>query len=236
MNLREFYKSHYALEVTRKADLTAALSLPAGVLSVLIGALVVMTKELHLPLSSSELVQLCAVILSSCACVFSVYFLFRSLFNYTYGYAPTPLELKKYKEELTTFHQSNRLTIEEASALAETETLEYIDTQYAINADRNSKNNDIKSSYLHRANGLIISAVTFAAIAGVAYVVNSISSPQSVQKFELINLKELKTMTEPANASSLPPAQPRPEPPPSRVIKEDKGPPKPPPPKPKPPR
>lgn len=124
MNLREFYKSHYALEGARKTDLTSALALPVGVLSVLVGALIVMAKELHLPLQFGEQVQLAAVMLSAIACAFSGYLLFRSLFNYDYAYAPTPQELKKYNEQLFAFHQSNGHSIVEARAMAESETLD----------------------------------------------------------------------------------------------------------------
>lgn len=237
MSLRKFYKSHYVLEVTRKTDLTAALSLPVGILSLVVGALVVMAKELHFPLNVGEQVQLVVIVISAFACTMSGYFLFRSLYNYEYGYAPTPLQLKEYKESLVKFHQSNGHSQLVANNLAETETLDYIDAEYAKNADRNATNNDVKSAFLHRANGAIIAAGLCGAIAGVAYVFNSISSPQPIQKIELINLKEVHAM--PGNnaiqaatsPTTTPPPQPlqRPAPPPSRVIKEDRNPPKPPP-------
>lgn len=236
MSLREFYKSHYALEVTRKTDLTAALSLPAGLLTLLVGALVAMAKELHLPLGVVEQIQLVAIVLSGCACASAGYLLFRSLHNYEYGYAPTPLQLREYKEKLTEFHQSGGLPLPEAIKLAETEALNYIDAEYAKNADRNATNNDIKSAFLHRSNKAIIAAVLFGAIAGIAYVINSVFSPQPVQKIEVINLKEVHLMPDKIliqAASSPTPTPPppvqRPEPPPSRVIKEDRNPPKPPP-------
>ena len=235
--LSEFYKSQYALEITRKTDLTAALALPAGVLSVLVGALVVMAKELHIPFNTPESLQAASILLSAAACLFSGYFLFRSLFNFAYGYVPTALEVKLYRDKLVAFHQSNGHSRSDAEQLAEVETLEYVDGEYAVNTDRNSKNNDFKSAYLHRANGAIIAAVLAAVVAGGAYVYNSVSSPPPIQKVEFVNIKELKAMTPHASiqaASAPPPPAPppatRPEPPPSRVIKEDRNPPKPPPP------
>lgn len=236
MSLREFYKSQYATEAARKTELTAALSLPVGVLSVLVGGLVVMSKELHLPFSIGEHVQFAAIALSAFACACAGYFLFRSLYNFAYGYSPTALELKNYKEKLVAFHRSDGQPESEANQIAEAETLKYIDGEYAKNTDRNSKNNDIKSSYLHRANGSIIAAVAFAAVACIAYVFNSVSSPKPIQRIELVNPKEVTTMpvdppVQPTTPTSPPPVTTpvtRPAPPPSRVIKEDKGPQKPP--------
>lgn len=235
--LSEFYKSHYALEITRKTDLTAALALPAGVLTVLVGALVVMAKELHVPFNVPESVQAASILLSAAASVFAGYFLFRSLFNFAYGYVPTALEVKLYRDKLVTFHQTNGHSRTDAEQLAESETLAYVDEEYAVNTDRNSKNNDFKSAYLHRANGAIIAAVLAAVAAGVSFVYNSVSSPPPVLKVEFVNIKELRAMPPHASipaAPTPPPPAPtpatRPEPPPSRVIKEDRSPPKPPPP------
>jgi len=237
MSVREFYKTHYALEVARKTNLTAALSLPVGVVSGIAGALVIMAKEAHAPLSVGDLVELGAIALSAIACSLSGYFLFRSLYNFTYGYTPTPLQLKKYKDQLAAFHASAGRPQAEANELAEAETLDYIDTEYAKNADRNAKNNDIKSSYLHRANGAMIAAVGFGAVAGVVYVFNSVSSPRSIQKVELVNFQEHPAMAGKPPAPQPPPAK-RPEPPPSRLIKEGnvapEAPPTPPPPAPTP--
>lgn len=234
MSLREFYKSHYELELTRKTDLTAALAVPVGILSLLVGALVVMAKELHTPFSLSEKLLCVAIALSAIASLVSTYFLFRSLYNFAYGYIATPLEIQQYQAGLTSFHEGSGQLLPEAKRLSEEETLEYVDSEYAKYADRNAKNNDIKSTFLHQANGAMIAAVICAGAAGGAYVFNSLSSPAPVPKVEVVNLREVSRMpdTQPLQTATAPTPPPvtRPAPPPGRVVKEDQRPPRPPPP------
>jgi hypothetical protein len=234
--LRDFYKSHYDLELVRKTDLTAALSIPVGVLSLLVGALVILAKELHFPLSSAETVQAVSLALSAAASVASGYFLFRSLYDFAYGYVATPLEVRVYQVKLAAFHEAG-LAEPDAKRLAEEETLDYIDSEYAKYADRNSRNNDIKSTYLHRANGAMVTAVFCAVVGAGAYIWNSIGSPAPIPKVEVINMKgpivpptsiQAATAPTPAPAPSSPPAVERPSPPPGRVIREDHRPQRPP--------
>ena len=234
MTLREFYKCHYERELTRKTELTAALSIPVGIVSLLVGSLLVMAKELRLPHAQLELVQGAAIALSALASLASTYFLIRSLHNFAYGYVATPLEIQQYQASLTAFHESEGMASPDAKKLAEEETLEYVDSEYAKYADRNAKNNDIKSTFLHQANSAMIAAVLFAAVAGGVYVFNSISSPLPVPKVEVVNLKEVSPMLQPQplQAVTAPPPPPppavRPEPPPGRIVREDHRPPRPP--------
>lgn len=239
MSLREFYKDHYERELTRKTELTAALSIPVGIVSVLVGALVVMAKELHLPLSSLEVLQGTAIGLAALASLVSTYFLVRSLYNFAYGYVATPLEIQQYQTRLTAFHEGQGMLLPDAKALADEETLEYVDGEYAKYAERNAKNNDIKSTFLHQANGAMIVAVLCAAVAGGAHVFTSLTSPAAISKIELVNLKEvpvshvqpIQAATAPSAPSPPPPPPPpavRPEPPPGRIVREDHRPPRPP--------
>ncbi len=235
MSLRDFYRSHYEREMVRKTDLTTALSIPVGVLSLLVGALVLMAKELHFPLGDAEQVLRIAISVSALASLVSGYFLFRSLYNFAYGYVATPLEIQDYKVKLAAYHEASGLSAFEAKRTAEDETLEYIDDEYAKYADRNSKNNDIKSTYLHQANGAMIGAVLFGVVAGGAYIGNSLSAAPPPTKTEITNLPEIVKMIQAQQAATTPTPPPpppppavRPNPPPGRVIKEDERPPRPP--------
>lgn len=232
MTIREFYKSHYDLELTRKTDITAALAVPIGILSVLLGGLIVMAKELHVPLSSAEEILAIGILLSALALSVSAYFLIRSLFNFSYGYIATPLEILKYQEGLVAFHEGAGMSTPDAKELAEEETLDYIGAEYAKYADRNSKNNDIKSTYLHRANGAMIAAVVCGGAAGAVYVYNSMKVAAPVPKVEVINLKEAMPMipNPSIQAATTPPPPPpvRPTAPPGRIVREHQVPPRPP--------
>jgi hypothetical protein len=232
MTLQDFYKDHYTLEVTRRHELTSALAIPFGVLSLLLGALVVIAKEIHIPLDDWKVIQLAAVVASLVAVSATTYFLFRSYFNYEYGYVPTPLEIKSYRDGLVAYYVSTGLTKDVAIKTAEDETLEYIDSEYATHTHRNTANNDKKSAFLHRANGALILSVVITVVAGALYLARSIVSPAEVQKIEVINLKEAAMATSSSNQkngtqqqptqqqTTTPPAPAKPSPPPGRVIKE----------------
>lgn len=236
MDLRDFYKEHYALEVARRHELTGALTLPLGVLSLLVGGLVVIAKEIHAPLDGWKIFQLIALTASFIAVATTTYFLIRSYFNYAYGYVPTPKEIRDYREKLVAYYVSMRLSNDAASKKADKETLEYIDTEYATHAHRNIQNNDTKSAYLHKANGALILSMIFTVAAGLPHLAGSIAAPPAVQKIEVVNVKEAVMTNSSGNSSNSQqqntqqqttqqqtttgPAQEKPLPPPGRVIKE----------------
>jgi hypothetical protein len=238
-SLREHYKAQYDQELARKAELTSSLSLPVGVLTILMGGLVVMAKELHAPLANGDAAQLVALSISAVVALIVSYLLFRSYYNYTYGYLATPVEMDAYYEKLVAFHMASGQSERDARRLAEDETLKYIATEYSKYADRNAKNNDIKSSYLHQANGAMVAALVLGATAAGINIAGAVSSAAPTPRVEVVNLKELTSMQSqtPVQAATSPPSSPpppapspptRPEPPPGRLIKEDHRPPKPP--------
>lgn len=232
MTLQDFYKDHYKLEVTRRHELTSALAIPLGVLSLLLGALVVVAKEIHVPLDDWKIIQLAAIVASFVCLSATTYFLFRSYFNYEYGYVPTPLEIKSYRDGLVAYYVATGLSNDVAIKTAEDETFEHIDSEYATHTHRNTANNDRKSAFLYRANGALILSVVFTVVAGGPYLVRSIVSPSEVQKIEVINLKEAIMATSSSNhkngtqqqptqqQTTTQPAPVKPAPPPGRVIKE----------------
>lgn len=239
-SLGEFYKSSYDFEAKRRTEHASALSLPVGVLTIMIGALVVMAKEMHLPLNVMEQIQLVMIVVSICAGGRVAYFLLRSMFNFEYAYAPTPVEIRDYSHKLKNFHRASGKSEDEAINLAIAESLDYVDGEYAKNADRNGKNNDVKSAFLHKAMEALIVAIVLVSFAGFVHVVDVVDSPRRIQKIELVTCKEVgavqknapvQTMTTPSTppVQPPPPAPERPTPPPSRVIKEDRTPPRPPP-------
>ena len=58
MDFRKFNKEHYFFEVNRRHQLTCALAIPIGVLTVLGGALLVIARDLEVPLGTLEIIQL----------------------------------------------------------------------------------------------------------------------------------------------------------------------------------
>ncbi|MGB4765335.1 MAG: hypothetical protein WBH09_00315 [Rugosibacter sp.] len=225
MDIRDYYKEHYFLEATRKGELTNALSLPLGILSLLIGGLTVVAKEIHLPLNNVSVLLLALIAAAAIFILRAVYFLIRSYYNYEYGHVPTPLEIKTYKEGLIAYYVSLGDSTEDAIKKADSEALQHIDSEYAAHADRNAKNNNRKSSFIHNANSSIIGAIIFTFAVGSTHIVTSIRTASGAQKVEIVNLKEI-TMAEPTNnappkAPEVPaPTTAKPVPPPGQILKE----------------
>lgn len=236
MPLRDSFKEHYLLESARRNELTSALAVPIAILTVVLGAVAVIAKDLHAPLDSGATVQLTLVVLAAAACALCTYFLFRSLYGLAYAFVPTPQELADYRGKLVVYHLALGRSAQDASSCAETETLDYLYAEYAKNAHRNSINNDIKSGFIHNANSALIGGVVLAGLAGVSYVYASVNSPAQIQKMEIVKMPTtpLSAASHPQAATSNPTPPPpppppvRPEAPPSRVVREHVTPPAPP--------
>lgn len=232
-SLKEFARAQYLYEISRRAELTSGISLPLGIISAILGALVIMAKDIHLPIGFGNGVQLALVALSATTCFVSGYFLVRSFYGFAYAYVVTPSQIADYKEQLITFYVQSGVPAAKAEELAEADALDHLDTLYTRCTERNTANNERKSYFLHMANGVMLAAILLAAVAGGFHVATGVTALPSPHKVEVINMKEmpLRSAAQPPDPPPPPPPpQPmRPVPPPERVIKEDRSPPRPPP-------
>lgn len=228
MNLRDFYKEHYFHEANRRHQLSGALAIPVGVLTLLTGVLTVIIREIDLPLSNWEMVQGAGVVISAILIGISTCFLILSYYGYSYGYIATPLELKNHYEKLVKYYENEN----EAEGKAKVEIEHYIDSEYAQYTDLNTKNNDRKSGYIHRASGYIIAALSVTIFTAIPYVLDSVvnkkseaqkikivSFPSEYQRF--IEMSDKKSTSPPPQKQETPAKPTKPTPPPGRVIKEN---------------
>ena len=230
MSLRELYQQHYFHEAERRDQINNSIAIPLGIVSVVSGAFVVVAKEIDSPFDCSEKLQLFFLVVTGIAIVGAVFFLVKAYWGYGYGHVPRANELKKYRDDLKNYYVSIGKSEDDARVLSEEEALDYIDSEYASNAEKNAENNDKKSANLFKANGFTIASIVFLVLSAVPYIINSIQQPNEVQKFEITNLGELKMNATnnqpPQGQNQQPPIQPsKPNPPPSRVIKENVEPP-----------
>lgn len=58
MGLREGFKEHYLLESSRRNELTSTFAVPVGIVTVVLGVLEVVGKELHPPFDIVAIAQL----------------------------------------------------------------------------------------------------------------------------------------------------------------------------------
>jgi len=189
-------------EVNRRHLLASSLAIPVGVLTVLVGALLVIVQGLRVPLGTLEIVQLLLIIICAFLIGRTIYFLYKFYHNYEYGYIATPKELKDYLNSLSEYHEQ----IGGSQQDADKEFEEYVNSEYAKHIHRNTENNDRKSIYLYKVDGHLILSVVFLMLAGLPYVVKLVINGDSVQKIEIVNYqyksKGVKPMSEESKEKS----------------------------------
>lgn len=231
-SLRDYYKKQYEIESARRQVMTSAVAMPVAIISLVLGGLAVVARSVQLPLTGSAWLQVVCIAVAACLVLASAYYAARSFYGYEYGHIPTAGEIKSYYESLAAFYEITQSSAN-AKTVAEKETLEHLDNVTAELASLNSKNNDSKSFFLHRANGTGLLAVVALTIASGPYIVDSMFAPPTPQKTEVTNLKEVvmpiqRHANQPASdqkpvqtPAQTPPTTEKPSPPPGRLIKED---------------
>lgn len=224
MDMHQFYKEHYFYEAGRRHQLTNALAIPIGILTLIAGALTAMFNHIALPITYVKIAILICLTIDAVLLTIAAYWLIRSYYDYSYGYIATSQELKEYFEKLTVLHAGN-------TTLSEQKLEEYINSQYAEHTHRNVNNNDRKAYCIHMANGFLIAAVCFVFLSSIPYLLNSISGPEAVMKVNVVNLLKAKEHAMPEDEDTEAPKDETPQeppkeptPPPGRVIKESEDP------------
>jgi hypothetical protein len=229
--LTNFYRERYNYEVSRRNELGSAVSIPIGVLSLVFTAVIASAKDLHPPFDFLKYFQLLAIIVCAITCLVSAYFLIHSYFNYEYQYIASPKDVQGHYEKLISHYRQTGMPETDASVTAESETLKYVSDRYTACAHTNTGLNDSRSTYLHKAKAAMIVASILAVLVAIPYIVRTMLDSNPVSKIEIVNLKELHSMSQnfeqqhtnsQTPAPKPPPPQPaeKPAPPPDRFIKE----------------
>lgn len=227
MDLHELYKNHYFFELSRKDQLASAVTIPAGLLTIIGGAIVTIAHTIDMPFTRLEISELILLGLATVCVFISIYFLIRSYFHYGYGFIATTLEIKKYKEELEDYYQGTKKVNKKVNCEIE----EFINNQYVKHTDLNTRNNDRKSSYIHKANWALILSLVFTILTGIPFVIKSAIDSEQVYKVEILERKQginIMSKDKKDSGSQKKPQQPsntsdksKPTPPRGRVILED---------------
>lgn len=228
MDLHEFYKNHYFFELSRKDQLARAVTLPAGLITLVGGAIVAIVNTIDSPFNGLEKTELILLGIATLSLFVSVYFLARSYFNYGYGYIATSFEIMEYKKELELFYK------DDLSADIDSEIEEYVNEQYVIHTNMNTRNNDRKSSFIHKANWALISSLALIILAGIPHIIKSAIDSDQVYKVQIIkkgnnhmtdDKKDSGSKSKPQQPTSDSVKKTKPTPPQGRVVLEDHTPP-----------
>lgn len=188
----DLFKEHYFFELSRRDGLNQSLAFPAGLVTLLGGAVFAMLGKLSLPLDGWDCWLALACLLCGGCLVISTYHLIRMYWGYQYKAMPLLSALHTYYQQLVDYYLKTGQTQPQAEQLAKQKFGADLDAAYADNSRVNGLNNDRRAAYLFTANGFIIAAIALALIATPAFAIVSMQpQTEKPQRIEIVNLKEL---------------------------------------------
>lgn len=167
----EFLKDRYDFELSRKDKLTDALNLPVGILGGLGSLITLMARSFtyhDAVLTRVFAPFLVVAILAFVACLVQ---LGRTYHRQTYVFLPLLETLVKWEDENREFLDYVRRT---GGTTDEADLPSYVRVRIIEAADRNTANNDERSSLLYWARVWLFVVLTFTALAGIPYVADQV--------------------------------------------------------------
>ena len=237
--LREFYKEHYFNELKRRDDFGSRITLPLGVLSILVGGFVAAFREVKRPETPLDIAIIVLLAVAALLAGLVVVNLWRSYHDNAYWVIATPAEISRYRHGLEDYYSALEAASEtNTMQLALAEVLEYIDSEYAKHADHNSRVNERRSHFLHVANKFLAVTLAVAAITLALQLTRLAKEPDRPQMVRITNPRDFIMSSSSSDPSkkgdssasavsgtpSKPPVPQKPLPPPGRLIREDSDP------------
>ena len=178
-----FLKDRYDYELKRKDQITAALTLPVGILIALGAAMTAMARSFSYTDGYQKWLFLLSLSLAAVAFLLCVVFLGLAYHRQTYWYLPLLSELQTTRELYKELYQRESYnqtgSWDGDSSQEEQATDDFF--QHALEprlidaADKNTKTNDVRSDvYLYWARVMIFAVLVFTAFAVIPYVVDQV--------------------------------------------------------------
>jgi hypothetical protein len=163
-----FLKQRYDFELERRDRLTAGVSLPAGFLTALGSVMALMARGFSYENHALTNVFVLALASGAFALVVSVSLLAWAYGSWRYEQLPRLRFLQTREDDFRRFYRSLGRTAADATEAFDLE----IRSQVIEAADWNAKLNNYRARLMHYANTALLAVLLFAAIAGVAYIVD----------------------------------------------------------------
>lgn len=165
----DFLKSRYDFELQRKEQLTTALALPVGVLGGLGSLLAVMVRSFTFSRDVTSWIFGGLIAAAVCAFFSCMVQLGRAYHRQTYKYLPLLKELDAKLEEWRSFYEQAG-----HPGAAQDFFVHELRAHIIEAADRNTENNDARSSFLYWARISLFWLLGLATLAGIVYLVNHV--------------------------------------------------------------
>ena len=165
----DFLKDRYDYELLRREQLTDALTLPVGVLTVLGGAMVAMARSFSY--KDDLLTWVFGILLGLAVIAFFLCMLNlgRTYHRQTYIYLPLLVDLYKAREERRVFYQEAH-----HRRAADDSFQQELEVRIIAAADRNTRSNDQRSRYLFWSRLALFAVLVLTAMMGIPYVVDQV--------------------------------------------------------------
>jgi hypothetical protein len=205
----DIYFRQYDFELEQRNSMTSATNLPVVAITVVASAMSITLLDFRF--SSSWLSWTFGGLITCVVAALSasVFYVFRSFYNYEWRKLPPAEQLRQHKLELHAWYISNGSTKAEATASAEDDFAEFLSARVAEAADWNGQNNIVRGNYLHRATAAVAFGVAFFVPAAMIYAHNKATTDDKVHQVQLINPVQITHQEETmSNKQATSPAQP----------------------------
>ena len=159
MDNLDFYQKHYFHELERRHQVTTSLSIPVGILVILIGAVTYFVSSFKFAPDVETAIFALFLTGAAVGILYCIVFLFRSYWSYEYQYLASLVDFLDYQTKLNEYYRLK--SPKKAVQLTHDEFRKRIAERYAHAATRNAANNRQKSASLHKANTGLVWVVCF---------------------------------------------------------------------------
>lgn len=204
--LSDIFQRQYDFEHLRRGEVTSAAGTPIVAVTVLSSAVAV--ALLDFPYIRSTLTIAFTTLVGL---ALSVYYIFRSIWNYVYRKLPPAPALSAHLKELEAWHLAQGCDASKVSTTAEKDFREYIDDRLSEAADWNGQNNDRRGNFLHMGTTALAFSLAMFVPTALLYAYGKATTPDKVHRVELtqpLQHKEKEMTTTPSNGTNTPASTP----------------------------
>jgi len=201
----EFYKERFYFELGRKDQLKNGVTLPLGLITLLLGSLeYFIVNSSKIPSSFIKILVGLLIIGMCCFLIHAGYLLWKSYYKHTYDYIPNCRNLEKYWLDLNEYYK-------EYPHLGNPEQNfeTFLIDEFINDADKNIELNNKRSNLLLKVNTKIIFALILAFITFTLINFTQLFS-WTQTTFSPIFIKKVVTMSPPTPKPTPTPAPPKP--------------------------
>jgi len=178
----DYYRSLYDAEWARRDQIVATISLPAGLLALLAGGLVVFVQNYTFGNLALNYAFVPLASAASMGFLFAIYYLLRAYFGPKYQRIPWPSEIHQYERELTAYYAA----LTHPAPPISKEVQEFLLDKYIAAADRNSVNNVNAGAYLFKAMQATAVSLVLTLASSLPFVLDQRQRPEPVTRMELV--------------------------------------------------